>query len=793
MQYPFFLNKKALMLRKYKLAVLLAIVISLLIKLPLHAQFGTVVYSDEFNSLSADWKPIGLAGGTGSMAVTGGSMNITANAGIYGAYYSTSFAGHFEAEIEIDEDHGVGFALLKDIGGNPSLNDYSMITIMTNEDGFPVIRLRDRQNGTNDVLDNTNRVQDDKFSHLLNGNLYSVPFTKTSKKIKIFRHSQQQFFHFYYSVEKEVDGKIYEDWIELSPSKEWGVPNGKYFVGLFSLEGTTAFKKVNVSTLPLRDKSDLTTGFAVTKRPYTWSGFTDDALVVTFGDAFQFKDEDRKFVFWNLTNNIPVWHLNNGSLMSHGFLETWDDLGEEIRVKGCIEPMSDRLLAFVDLEVVEDNAVRKVIKWTYEIVNPDYKYPAFGLTDQRAEATEYYYIYADGSIIRKAEYEHTIHPDFRNWYEVTELIVVAGENQQPRNLFETPSLTIHELGKTPITHNNTGSPRFENGSARLGAVALTAHVKNAPELFYSFSDDPALPATNSGLPFSYEVTWHNRNLDFGHWPVNKEPYNSGVGENLCINFSNWPQHIAHASFIGVGVKSDQSWDFTFLRREDGTKYRQFLMLMGMNERSSSTTVEDKTNSWLFPGEVEMTNDSSLFKGYSHQDKYFKFETTKSIPACYFKVEPETKLVNPIMSIKGWGNNAVFVNVNGRPLSNSQYVKFIDSNNDLLLLLIDSFSENVSIEISSRPLSVITSLDDSSNEKSLIHIYPNPSNQDVVNIVFDDVETVDLVVLSMMGKEILRTSFESDRYQLNTDSISAGSYLLRIRYGDDVATRKIVIK
>jgi hypothetical protein len=784
------------MFRRYKLPVLLVVVITLLIKLPLHAQFGTVVYSDEFNSLSTAWKPLGLSGGTGSFLVEDGSLKISANTGsTYGAYYSTSFAGHFEAEIEIDEDHGVGLALLKDIGGNPSLADYSMVTVMTNGNGFPVIQLRDRQNGTNDVLDNTNRVQDDKFSHLLDGNLYSVPFTKTSKKIKIFRHSQQQFFHFYYSVEKEVDGEIFEDWIELSPSREWGVPNGKYFVGLFSLEGTTAFKKVRVSELPLKDKSDVNTGFAVTRRPYTWSGFTDDALVITFGDAFPFKAEDRKFVFWNLTNNIPVWHLNNGSLMSHGFLETWDDLGAEVRVKGCIEPMSDRLLAFVDLEVVEDNVVRKVIKWTYEIVNPDYKYPAFGLTNQRAEATEYYYIYADGSIVRKAEYEHTIHPDFENWYEITELIVVAGENQQPRSLFETPSLTFHELGKTPIKHNNLGASTIDNGSARLGAVALTAHVKNAPELFYAFSDDPAVPETNSALPFTYDLSWHNRNLDFGHWPVNKEPYNSKSNENLCINFSNWPQHISHASFIGVGVKSDTRWDFTFLTRENGTKYRQFLMLMGMNARGSSTTVEDKTNSWLFPGEVVMSNDSSSFDGYSYEDKYFKFETEEELPACYFEVSPKTKLVNPIMSIKGWGDHEVFVNMNGKPLKSNEYTTFIDSNGDLLLLVLGSYTEKVRIEISSRPIaaSVVTGLDNKESINTRINIYPNPSDQKGIRIVFDDVKAVELIIFSMLGTEIFRRSFESDSYQLQTDSLPAGSYLLKIRYDDGIATRKIVIR
>lgn len=150
------------MFRIYKLSVLLALIIALLIKLPLHAQFGTVVYSDDFNSLSTVWKPIGLpTTSTGSFLVEDGLLKITSNpSSTYGVYYATSITGHFEAEIEIDQDHGVGLALLKEIGGNPSLNDYSMITILTNGNGHPVIRLRDRQNGVNDVLDNTNKVQD---------------------------------------------------------------------------------------------------------------------------------------------------------------------------------------------------------------------------------------------------------------------------------------------------------------------------------------------------------------------------------------------------------------------------------------------------------------------------------------------------------------------------------------------------------------------------------------------------------------------------------------------------------
>jgi Secretion system C-terminal sorting domain len=769
---------------RYNRLILLATLLILMSEMSANAQFGTVLYSDDFNASSPSWVPIGLSGSTGSVSVANGAMTITKNSGnAFGTYYNSSFSGHFEAEIEYNIDQGIGLALIKDVGGSPSLTNYSLLTVMTGVDGVPVIRLRDVQNGFTDVLDNTNKVGADKYLHRLTGTRYSLPFNKTAKKIKIFRHSHQEFLHFYYAVEKEIDGKIYDDWIELSPSYEWGDSNRKYFVGIFSLDGTTSFNKVTVRALPLTDKSDLTTGFAVTKRPYTWSGFTDSAIVVTFGDAFPFRAEDRKFVFWNQTNKIPVWHLNNGALMAHGFLETWD----EPRVLGCNEPMSDRLLAFVDLNVIEDNAVRKVIKWTYNLVNPDYKYPAFGVTNQRAEATEYYYIYADGSIVRKAEYEHTQHPTFVNWYEHTELIVIAGENQVPSQLFGIPSLTIHDIGNPPINHMNTGVTYKSNG-ARLGAVALTAHVRNAPQLFYAFSDDTNTPETHAPSPvFDYEVTWHRRDLTFGHWPINKEPY---LETNYCVNWSQWPQHISHASFIGVGVYGDQTWSNHFLRREDGTKYRQLLMLMGMNQSGSQTTVEDKTNSWLYPGTVVMQIDSTNFLGYRHEHKYFEFEVKRAIPACYFTVTPKTKLVNPILRIKGWGNRDVFVKIGGSTISSNNFITQIDNNGDLLILIIGTYTGNTLFEVSSA-LGITNTVD--IFEKPTIKVFPNPVVQNTLTIVMPEVKKTDLVLSSVSGETLLTRSFNSNNYALSTSGIPSGVYLLRIKYGNEFYTQKVVIK
>ncbi len=654
------------------------------------AQFGTVLLSDGFENESNNWELFSIDGSTGFVDLSNGALNIDLESGnAFGTYYSpTSFSGHFEVEVEFNKDHGVAMALIKSVNGQPSPNDYSMITIKENNNGIIEVKLTDKQSGQQDVLDLTGLAEKSRYTHLLTGEEYSIPYPETARKLRILRHENEQFLHFYYAVEKEIDGELFHDWMELAPSKEWGTASGAYFVGLFSLEGNAQFNNVEVRQLPTRDQEDINTGFTITNRPYTWSGYTDSAMVVTFGGECLFSKEDRKFVFWRLTNNVPSWHLNNYSLFSYGFVETWDGGNP-----GCHEPMSDRLLAFSDLEIVEDNEVRKVIKWSYELVNPDYKIPTNNEGEQFPEVSEYYFIYADGSIIRKIQYAPKLDTGFRNWHELTELMLIAGGNKRPGSLLEYPSLTFHELDKAPMQFNNASEKKYRNNNKRLGATTLIAHVKGAPELFISFSDDTSTPNTHTGLPLNYEVTWHDRKHNFGHWPIHKEsyaePFKSG---------SSWPEHIAHTSLIGMGIDQGQDWKDNFLVREDGRKYRQWLGLVGMSEKDGDTTPEDQTNSWLFPGIVKMVDNSSSFIQYSHQDKYFEFETKPEKPACHFTVVPKTKLINPIIRIKQWGKKSVKVNMGGKALDSSDYVASIDEDGNLLLLIMGAYTGTVKIEV-----------------------------------------------------------------------------------------------
>ena len=280
------------------------------------AQFGSVLLSDEFESESGHWKSFCLDGSLGSYEISEGALKIQLASGeASGTYYSaTPFSGHFEVEVQFSNNHGVGLALIKSIEGKPSLNDYSMIAITESVEGVIEVKLIDKQKGQKDVYDHTGLAKRSRYKQLLTGSVYSIPFTQTAGRLRILRHENEQFMHFYYAVEKEINGELYQDWIELAPSKEWSTEYGAYYIGLFSLNETAHFDNVVVRRLPSVDKKDKHTGFAITHRPYTWSGYTDSALVVTFGEESFLAKEDRKFVFWRLANNVPLWHLNNHAL-----------------------------------------------------------------------------------------------------------------------------------------------------------------------------------------------------------------------------------------------------------------------------------------------------------------------------------------------------------------------------------------------------------------------------------------------------------------------------------------------
>jgi len=661
------------------------------------------IKSNTFDFTKGEWKEIYLKGNSGgSFDFNKNNLELKlTNDGFYGLYNTTPFAGHILTEAQFSSDDNINLLLFFDKNGRPDLDNFTGIQVETNKDGISVVRVIDRQNGRNNVLDNTGqllkviasgkkRFNNDDYEHVLTGKEYSVPFTGTSGKLRIFFDSAAGFFHYYYSVKKVIHGKEAEGWMELAPSRTWGSTDQKYYLALLAnKKGKAIFNGVSVERKPIADQDDRKTGFKAARREYNWSGFFGDAVVVSFDDNFKFHNKDIKFVFWSEMNYIPAWHINNQLLFTYEFVETWG--GGNL---GCHEPMSDRLLRWSNVKILEDNPVRKVIRWHYVLCNPQYKVPMDNEGTQLPEVDEYWTFYPDGSGTRYIRYFPKLDTEFRESHELAELIGIAGSSSNTIDHFDSPALTLFNLeGRKIVTHPG---PKFDFDSEinNWKQQIFVVHFKNEPDFYGVFSADPRFPDTYSGYKLEYQNTWHNTDQILIHWPVQKRPY---TGPNGSTGL--WKAEVAHACLVSIDIHDGIEWTDNFKIDERGRKYRDWVMLVGAAEKNSDNDIRVRTISWLNPGKITNISKGAEFEKVDRRGKSLIFIAQADIPVLSFKFTPNkagSGLINPVIHVIGWGKvfpEAIYVDNNKQNFNN--YKSTILNNKDLLLWLkieIDKESE-----------------------------------------------------------------------------------------------------
>ena len=651
-----------------------------------------LLLSDAFNTLSTNWHGIYLAGGGGgSHGVASGRMQVQlGQAGTkYGAYHEMAVQGHFMVEVEFTNQVVGGLGLIQINDGVPDTNNFTSIRVSTNGSGVVVVNLSDRQNGVDDVLDNTALLSSSqkmcRYTHTLT-NRYSLPFESTTGKLRILRDDRADFFHFYYSVGKEIRGEWADGWIELAPSRCWGSETQAYCVVLYTDAGdgssaSVDFDNVTVTRKQKNDRDDRWTGFRVTQREYNWSGYAGDALVVTFGDEFPYSDEDRKFVFWSRFNYVPSWHFNDQMHYSYEFCETWDGGNP-----GCHEAMSDRVLRWSQVQVLEDNPVRKVVHWEYVLCNPDYKVPDDDQGTQLPEGDEYWTFYPDGSALRHILYTPKLDTDFRQWNEIAELMVIADSSSDPDNHTDSPALTIMNMeGSWSDTFFPPVTQSYKDQAHEYDQFIIMVHFTNGIDGFAAFSHSEDVTNTYSGYKLTTDIAWHNPSFALTHWPVGVEPYEE---ENYTVG--TWPAEVSHASLMGISAYYGYSeWTNNYKLDDRGRKYRDWTSLVGLHDSGDLPGMRSKVRSWLYPGAVTILGSNSVYCGVDYQQRAMMLQRTGAVNRCHFEVNPSAQtstVINPVFEIAGWSAADLRVSMDGTNLlKHADYLYHVDGTNALMWL------------------------------------------------------------------------------------------------------------
>jgi hypothetical protein len=597
--------------------------------------------------------------------------------GISAAWHPLPVAGHFHVEVEFGKDEACGLALVRESvsgrGGGPDASNFAALFVETNDAGRVVVEVRDRQGGRDDVLDNTGRMDRERYRHVLDG-LFSVPAARTAGKLRIVRDAAAGFLHFHYAIAPTIRGKRVEGWIELAPSREWGGRDGRYFVALCARSGgapaEASFERVHVTRKPTRDRDDSRTGFNVVRREYNWSGFFGEALVVSFARGMG----DRKFVFWSLANYVPAWHMDNQLLYSYEFVETWGG-----GAPGCHEPMSDRLLRWSGVEVIEDNAARKRVRWRYVLCNPDYKVPEDAVGSELPEVEERWTFYPDGTGVRHIVYAPKLDSAHRSWHELTELIAIAGSLTDPKEHLAQAPLTVTSLSGDVLRpdYRRKKSKIDRSRVNRWDQFIAVAHFRDAPDAFCAFSQAADTPDTHSHYRFGFDVSWHGPGYRMCHWPVGLEPY-----QKPSKTHGTWKAQVSHTSLAGMGIWKGRDWADHFELDERGRKTREWVSLVGLAKPGDLGAIRARTSTWLYPGTVTVRGVSrdrsrphltrgagARFKGIDRGRRCIVLECSRG-RSCSFTLDPtpkQTTVVNPCFVIEGWGDRPVSVTMDGAAL------------------------------------------------------------------------------------------------------------------------------
>lgn len=529
-----------------------------------------------------------------------------------------TISGGFIAEVSIDSESGGGLVLMHDDHGRPDARNAVAIEVSRDAQGKTVVRVTDIRGGTANVLDPEGHIDRKRYQHVLDGS-YSLPFERTGLRLRIARDGATGFFRLSYAVSKTIRGEAAQGWISLAPVPGWGEGDQVFRVGVLApTQAKTRYEKLVIRGVPAADRDDRGRGFAVERRDYTWSGFSGDALVVTFDSDLVAggRTADTKFVFWSRANFVPVWQLSDQLLFSNQFLETWGGGGD-----GCYEPMSDRLLRWSRVDVVQDNAVRKVIRWRYVLCDPDYRVPDDEHGKDLPEVEELWTLYPDGTGVRRMTYFPKLDTSFRSWHEVLEMIAVAGTRSVPSDHLASPALTMADLGENRLQFH-PGKPFDKEAVNRWNEFVAVVHFKSAPDAFAAVVNTDPVPESLRPYPIRFDLNWHGPDFRMSHWPVETEPY-----QEAHKSHGKHVAEVGHTSLISAGVWEGTEWKDRFQTDDRGRRFRQWVSLVGLHRPNDLEGIRRRVREWRDARPVRVIEGASAQVVFDHASAHYTIRPT----------------------------------------------------------------------------------------------------------------------------------------------------------------------
>ncbi len=397
--------------------------------------------------------------------------------------------------------------------------------------------------------------------------------------------------------------------------------------------------------LPKVDNNPARFGAYYTKLKYypgwdnLWPVDQDPDIVVCF------EHTPIKVVFWRGIRYGASWISENENWMTDQSVETWG-VGDNDK-EGCFEHMQDRHCRFSHVRIIENNDARVVIHWRYAPVSaynniwmPDPK------TGWEAWIDEYYYIYPDGTAIRKV-----------SWQKGT-----LGENVQFQE-----SLPLLHPGQMKGDLLNLDYVHVADYNYNIKPVSFVENPIDKPVDWarnytiqqYNFKSEykPFIcfePGNRMTIRWN-DLSTYDKHVGCNHFPVGQARCDGRTSK-----MSDRPSHT-------------DSFPISDPLIHDAGSREYWNGLYGMTKRNM-TEVITFGRSWAFAAEMSLAGKGLTSKGYDRSQRCYQLENNGTGPGKAEITLPGSKdspVFNPAIYIKNWNSDSAKVLVNGKEMTDTR--------------------------------------------------------------------------------------------------------------------------
>jgi len=359
-----------------------------------------------------------------------------------------------------------------------------------------------------------------------------------------------------------------------------------------------------------------------------WPVDQDPDIVVCFDK------NPSKFIFWRGTRYGPCWVSENENWMADQSLETWAEGQNDI--EGCFEHMQDRHCRFSHVRIIENNDARAVVHWRYAPVSShDNTWMQDPKTGWECWVDEYYYIYPDGSAIRKVSWNKGTTGSAIQYQESLPVTQPGQRNQELLN-----QDYVHVADYNYNTRSVDADMKRQPSDWKPDYTVQQFNFKSENKPFICFEPGNDMM-----------VRWID--VGYNHFPVNQA---------RCDG--RWTKTFDRPSHISSSPISDP------VIHENGNRL-YWNGLYGMNNMSLEELVAFG-RSWSYPAELSVMGGKCKSLGYDMSQRCYQLVNTvqnASKAEILLKGSKDSPVINPAVYIKNWNSEGGKILVNGKEFKN----------------------------------------------------------------------------------------------------------------------------